>query len=127
MHLRQSYRFGPARIAMYLKRCHDIEMSSSGVWRIGDRLGLGRLPANQRYTRRTQRPKRYEKQRPGHRVQIDVKLRRPDPGGPCRHYQFTAIDDCTRLRVLRINPRPTSAPQSRSWTTSPSGSRSRSR
>ena len=79
MHLRQSYHFGPARIAMYLKRYHDVEISSSGVWRILQRLGLGRLPANQRYKRRAQRWKRYEKQRPGHRVQIDVKLRRPDP------------------------------------------------
>ncbi len=72
MHLRQSYHFGPARIAMYLKRYHDVENSSSGVWRILHRLGLGRLPANQRYQRRAQRWKRYEKQRPGHRVQIDV-------------------------------------------------------
>ncbi len=77
VHLRQNHHFGPARIAMYLKRYHDIEISLSGVWRVLHRLGLGRLPANQRYKRRTQRPKRYEKQRPGHRVQIDVKLRRP--------------------------------------------------
>ena len=31
VHLRQSYHFGPARIAMYLKRYHDVEISSSGV------------------------------------------------------------------------------------------------
>ena len=115
VHLRQSYHFGPARIAMYLKRRHDVEISSSGVWRVGHRLGLGRLSANQRYKRRTQRLKRYEKQRPGHRVQIDVKFIAPIDGVTTkRHYQFTAIDDCTRLRVLRIS---TSAPQSRSWTT----------
>ena len=72
VHLRQNYHFGPARIAMYLKRYHDVEISPSGVWRVLHRLGLGRLPANQRYQRRTQRWKRYEKQRPGHRVQIDV-------------------------------------------------------
>ena len=106
MHLRQSYHFGPARIAMYLKRYREVEISSSGVWRILHRLGLGRLPANQRYKRRTQRPKRYEKQRPGHRVQIDVKFIAPIPGVTAkRHYQFTAIDDCTRLRVLRIYPK----------------------
>ena len=106
VHLRQSYHFGPARIAMYLKRYHDVEISSSGVWRILQRLGLGRLPANQRYKRRAQRWRRYEKQRPGHRVQIDVKFIAPIPGVTAkRHYQFTAIDDCTRLRVLRIYPR----------------------
>jgi hypothetical protein len=35
-------------------------------------------------------------------VQIDVKLLAPLPGSRRKHYQFTAIDDCTRLRVLRI-------------------------
>ena len=28
----------------------------------------------------------------------------PPPTGPRKYYQFTAIDDCTRLRVLRIYP-----------------------
>ena len=43
---------------------------------------------------------------PGHQVQIDVKFIAPIGGAPKRtHYQFTAIDDCTRLRVLRIYPR----------------------
>ena len=46
----------------------------------------------------------YEKQRPGHRVQVDVKFIEPLPGTRKKHYQFTAIDDCTRLRVLRIYP-----------------------
>ena len=88
---------------MYLKRYHDVEISSSGVWRILHRLGLGRLPANQRYKHRAQRPKRYEKQRPDHRVQIDVKFIAPIDGVTTkREYQFTAIDDCTQLRVPRM-------------------------
>ena len=53
--LRQNYHFGPARIAMHLKRYHDIEISSSGVWRVLHRQGLGWLPVNQRYKLRTQR------------------------------------------------------------------------
>ena len=41
-----------------------------------------------------------------HRVQIDVKFIAPIDGVTTkRHYQFTAIDDCTRLRVLRIYPK----------------------
>src|SRR3954453_20546196 len=32
MHLRQHYHFGPEKIAMYLKRYHDITISHSGVW-----------------------------------------------------------------------------------------------
>ena len=108
VYLRQNYHFGPAKIAMYLRRYHDVSVSNSGVWRILKRLGLNRLPASQRYKRHDRRWKRYEKQLPGHRVQIDVKFIQPIKGSGSRkrkYYQFTAIDDCTRLRVLRIYPR----------------------
>jgi hypothetical protein len=108
IHLRQHYRFGPMKIRMYLKRYHDVEISASGVWRILKRLGMNRLPASQRYKRHTGRWKRYEKQRPGHYVQIDVKFIEPittASGRRKRYYQYTAIDDCTRLRVLRAYPR----------------------
>jgi transposase len=44
LYLRQNYHFGPAKIAMYLKRYHDVEVSNSGVWRILKRLDLNRLP-----------------------------------------------------------------------------------
>jgi transposase InsO family protein len=53
-----------------------------------------------------------QKQLPGHQVQIDVKFveplktaARPAVDRRTKYYQFTAIDDCTRLRVLRIYPR----------------------
>jgi transposase InsO family protein len=106
IYLRQHYHFGPAKIAMYLKRYHDIQISHSGVWRVLKRLDLNRLPASQRHKRHDRRWKRYEKPLPGHRVQLDVKFIAPLPGASSRrkHYQFTAIDDCTRLRVLRIYP-----------------------
>jgi transposase InsO family protein len=121
IYLRQNYHFGPAKIAMYLKRYHDVQISDSGVWRILKRLGLNRLPASHRYKPRDRRWKRYEKQLPGHHVQIDVKFIAPltaaaapgpgaapasSTGAPAarrkKYYQYTAIDDCTRLRVLRI-------------------------
>ena len=102
VYLRQHYHFGPLKIAMYLKRYHDLSLSQSGIWRILRRLGLGRLPASQRYVRYRERWKRYEKPEPGHQVQIDVKFIAPLQGSRKKHYQFTAIDDCTRLRVLRI-------------------------
>jgi transposase len=105
IYLRQHYHFGPARIAMYLKRYHQIQISNSGVWRILKRLELNRLPASQRHKRHDRRWRRYEKPLPGHRVQLDVKFIAPIPGSRRKHYQFTAIDDCTRLRVLRIYPR----------------------
>jgi transposase len=31
IYLRQNYHFGPAKISMYLKRYHDVEISHSGV------------------------------------------------------------------------------------------------
>lgn len=49
-------------------------------------------------TRRSTKRKRYNRPLPGDRVQIDVTKIGP------RCYQFTAIDDCTRLRVLRLYP-----------------------
>jgi transposase len=106
--LRKHYHFGPAKIAMYLARYHDLTISTSGVWRILKRLGMNRLPASQRYQRRALRWKRYEKQRPGHQLQVDVKFIEPLGQKGMRrkkYYQFTAIDDCTRLRVLRAYPR----------------------
>ena len=68
---------------------------------------MNRLPASQRYQRRALRWKRYEKQRPGHQPQVDVKFIEPlgQTGRRRKFYQFTAIDDCTRLRVLRAYPR----------------------
>src|SRR5215472_10393667 len=106
IYLRQNYHFGPAKIAMYLQRYHDITISKSGVWRILKRLDLNRLPAYQRYKRHDRKWKRYEKPLPGHAVQVDVKFIAPlSSSSKKKYYQFTAIDDCTRLRVLRIYDR----------------------
>jgi hypothetical protein len=93
---------------MYLARYHDVTISTSGVWRILQRLGLNRLPASQRFQRWALRWKRYEKQRPGRQLQVDVRFIEPLGQTGLRrkkYYQFTAIDDCTRLRVLRAYPR----------------------
>ena len=111
MYLRQHYHFGPSKISMYLARYHDITISSSGVYRVLKRLGLNRLPASQRYKQHKKRWKRYEKPLPGHSVQVDVKFLEPLPqlapkGKRCkRFYQYTAIDDCTRIRILKIYER----------------------
>jgi transposase InsO family protein len=106
VYLRRNYHFGPHKISRYLKRDHDIEVSpSGGCGRILKRLDMSRLPASQRYRRHVDRWKRYEKPLPGHRVQIDVKFIAPLQGSRRKHYQFTAIDDCTRIRVLRIYDR----------------------
>jgi transposase InsO family protein len=62
-----------------------------------------RLPAYQRYQHHDRKWKRYEKPKPGHAVQVDVKFIAPlSSSSRKKYYQFTAIDDCTRIRVLRI-------------------------
>jgi transposase InsO family protein len=105
IYLRQSYHFGPEKISMYLRRYHELSISPSGVWRILKRLDLNRLPSSQRHKSHQKRWQRYEKPQPGHRVQVDVKFITPIGAQGKRFYQFTAIDDCTRIRVLRAYPR----------------------
>ena len=102
LYLRQNYHFGPARIASYLHRYHQIRIAPSSVHRILERHGLSRLPASQKYRAHKKRWKRYEKRQPGHRLQVDVKFLERIPGTRRRLYQFTAVDDCTRIRVLKI-------------------------
>lgn len=102
LYLRQHYHFGPGRIAAYLRRFHRLEIAGSSVHRILKRQGLNRLPANQKHRPHGKRWQRCEKPQPGHRLQIDVKFLERIPGTQRRLYQFTAIDDCTRIRVLKI-------------------------
>ena len=102
LYLRQHYHFGPGKIADYLKRFHQVTVAGSSVHRILTRHGMNRLPANQPHRARGQRWKRYEKPQPGHRLQMDVKFLQRIPATRKRLYQFTAIDDCTRIRVLKV-------------------------
>lgn len=106
LYLRQTYHFGPKRIQMYLKRYHDIDITACGIFGILRKLGMNRLPANQRYQPHYKRYKHYQKPRPGHHLQVDVKFLQPIPGvAHRRYYQYTAIDDCTRIRILKIYER----------------------
>jgi transposase InsO family protein len=102
LYLRQTYHFGPGKIAAYLKRYHQVAVAGSSVHRILERHGLNRLPTNRKYQVHGRRWQRYEKARPGHRLQLDVKFLERIPGTRTRFYQFTAIDDCTRIRVLKV-------------------------
>lgn len=102
LYLRQHYHFGPARIAAYLKRFHRLTVAPSSVHRLLSKHGMNRLPANQKHRRHTTRWKRYEKAQPGQRLQVDVKFLERIPGTQKRLYQFTAIDDCTRIRILKV-------------------------
>jgi transposase len=87
---RDSYRYGKIRICSHLWMHHQVKISASTVARI---LKKYNRPFLKRY--RKQVPFiRYAKDIPGERVQMDV----------CKIasgiYHYTAIDDCSRFRVL---------------------------
>ena len=109
LHLRQTYHLGPIRIVWYLARYHNIKISDAGVYRILKRNGLSKLPSGTRV--RKVHTKRYEQQVPGHQIQVDVKFLtfQTKDGKDIRRYQYTAIDDATRIRALKIYERHTQA------------------
>jgi transposase InsO family protein len=105
LHLRRKYHLGPIRIVWYLERYHGIQVSDAGVYRILRRNGLNRLPRGTRM--RKVHTKRYSKQVPGHHIQMDVKFLtfKGKQGQKIKRYQFTAIDDATRVRAMKIYKR----------------------
>ena len=106
LYLRKNYHFGQMKISWYLARYHDLKVSASGVYSVLKRNGLNRLPQHLR-KRQVKTIKRYEKRVPGHHVQVDVKFLNfvDNKGRKIRRYQYTAIDDATRIRTLKIYPK----------------------
>lgn len=102
LHLRRNYHLGPMKIQMYLSRYHGIKVSIKSIYGTLRRNGIGRLPMNMRYQNYKKRFVRYEKVKPGEQIQIDVKFLAPINGQGIRYYQYTAVDDCTRMRILKI-------------------------
>jgi transposase InsO family protein len=100
--LRREYQIGALRITYYLDRYHGIKISESTVTRVLRAHGVGRLPTTA--PRRAIHTKRYAKTVPGHHVQLDVKfLRLKDQEEKVvKRYQYTAIDDATRIRALQV-------------------------
>ena len=105
LYLRKDYKLGPERIKWYLERYHGIKTSESSIYRTLVRLGMRRLPKNA--PRRAIHTKRYVKKVPGHHVQVDVKFLsfKNEEGHNIRRFQYTAIDDATRIRALKIYQR----------------------
>jgi len=103
LYLRTNYHLGPQKIRWYLERYHGMTVSATGVRGVLLRHNLNRLPKHQR-KRSMPEFKRYEKQVPGHRIQVDVKfLKFKDKSGKqVKRFQYTAIDDATRIRALKI-------------------------
>ncbi|UYW02445.1 IS481 family transposase [Flavobacterium agricola] len=102
LELRKEHKLGTWRIKWYLERYHDILISESSVYRILKRHNIGRL--DRKVTRRAMHNIRYEKETPGHHVQVDVKflIFKDANGQKIKRFQYTAIDDATRIRALKI-------------------------
>ena len=109
LYLRKTYHLGQKHISWYLERYHDIKVSNSGVYSVLVRHGLNRLPKNAK--KKQVVTKRYEKQVPGHHIQVDVKFLnfKNSEGKKVRRFQYTAVDDATRIRALKIYTRHTQA------------------
>jgi transposase InsO family protein len=95
--LRRDRNLGARRIQSELRLLHDFELSITSVQKV---LTAGRVPPL-RKARRLHAPKRYSRPIPGERVQMDTMKIVPGV------YQYTAVDDCSRFRVLGVYKRAT--------------------
>jgi transposase InsO family protein len=102
LRLRCKTSYGPYRLAFYLKRDYGISTSVYGICRVLVRAG----EIKPRKTRPRKKPVYYQMNYPGQRVQVDVKympkMELKDRPEPYQEYQYTAIDDCTRLRLVWV-------------------------
>ena len=91
---------GWRRIQSELGRCHDLDRSRATIEK-----ALQTLPQRPRLRRPPMRKgtRRYAKEVPGERVQMDTCKIAPGV------YPYTAVDDCTRIRVLAVYSRRTAA------------------
>ena len=99
--LRHKSRYGPRRLAFYLERDYQVKLSVYAVYKVLVRAG----EIKPRKHRPRKKPVYYQMNYPGQRVQVDVKympkIRLEGRPEPYQEYQYTAIDDCTRLRFVK--------------------------
>lgn len=98
--LRRERRLGIKQLRNELIRQHDLTLSLDTIHRVLVRHGEQVL---KRPRRRVKGRRRYSRPVPGDRVQMDVCKICPGV------YQYTAIDDCSRYKVLGVFPRRTAA------------------
>ena len=92
--LRKKRRLGPKRLQSELARQEKLNLSTSTIWHC---LKRSNVSATLRPRKRVRGSKRYNLDVLGQRIQIDS----------CKIgkglWQFTAVDDCTRFRVLGLS------------------------
>ena len=97
---RVEHRWGATRAQVWLDRVHKLRVNTRTIQRVFREIGIPLLTKTR--ARRLRQLKLFEKDAPGDSIQVDVrvvKLKRE------KVFQYTAIDDCTRFRVLRLYPR----------------------
>jgi transposase len=99
-HARVDFGYGSTRTQLWLWRVHRLRVAQSTIQRVVRALQLP--PIKPVRKRRPRHLKLFERANPGDCVQIDVKFVRV---GGRRMFQYTAIDDCSRYRVLRLYAR----------------------
>ena len=92
--LRKEFKIGPQRIPTYLLRIYILDISASIIWQV---LKKQEVPDLKKYRKHNEYTC-YNRPIPRDRVQMDVTT----VGPKC--YPFTAIDDCTQLRALKLYP-----------------------
>jgi len=96
LRVRAERQYGPIRICLYLQRFHRVYVSVPTIYKILKRHGVPRV-SMKRYRPGPRRRREFTV--PGQSVQVDVKHLKL---GGRRFYQFTAVDEATRYRILRI-------------------------
>lgn len=86
-----------------IRIAHELGLGHSTVQRILERHGLNQLPRPMR-----PKPRRYEKQRPGELVHLDLKYL-PALRNARHDFEFAAVDDFSREAVVAIRTDQTSA------------------
>ena len=95
--LREKTGFGQKRLKLYLSIWYDIELSESAIWKLLKRSGVDmKLKKSHR---RKVRPN--DALLPGDRVILTFKFI-ADEAGKRRLVQYSAIDECSRLRITKI-------------------------
>src|SRR5436853_1412821 len=96
-HARRELAYGASRTQLWLRRVHDVRVAMGTIQRIFRDIGLARLRRTPK--RGPRQMKLFEKAEPGESVQVDVKFVKIAGRWA---FQYTALDDCTRFRVLRL-------------------------
>ena len=100
LRIREERRYGAVRVSLYLQRHYHAYVSPTTILKIFHRHRVGRISLKK--YRPGPKPADAPLQVPGRSVQLDVKLVPRVGRARQRFYQFPAIDEATRFRVLRI-------------------------